>query len=49
MAENLAAFYMMLFVSGIFYPKFAAINGIVLAVARVIYAIGYVQSKFFFF
>eukprot|EP01080_Neovahlkampfia_damariscottae_P005623 gene5623-9440_t len=44
LAENLAALYMLLFSVGIFYPTYAAVHGVFLAVARVIYGIGYVST-----
>jgi glutathione S-transferase len=44
MIETEAGVYMMLFTNGVFYPQFAAICGLLIAVGRVIYAHGYAEN-----
>jgi hypothetical protein len=49
MVENIAYIYVMMFITAVFFPTFAAAFGAIFAFARVIYAHGYSQSFFSFF
>jgi hypothetical protein len=49
MVENIAYIYVMMFITAVFFPTFAAAFGAIFAFARVIYAHGYSQSFYYFF